>query len=466
LKNLQPVPGVRVPRIIVAGVTSGVGKTMVSVAIMHALYKKKGLKVQPFKVGPDFIDPSYHTLVTGRQSRNLDVWMMGKRGVKDCFANACQGADIATIEGVMGLFDGMSGKDNFASTAHVASLLDAPVILVVDAGKGARSIAAIALGFMHFDSKIKIAGVILNNIASEKHAGYIAEAFAGKIKAPIIGMIRRNSEIRMEERHLGLVPAPELHEAKKKMILDAAKCVSDQIDIDRIIDLCSSRSLPDAPSQVRPPTSRARIAVALDESFNFYYADNLDALRMQGAELVFFSPMHQPRLPENIQGMVLGGGFPEVLADRLEKNKQMIKSVQKAVQDGMPVYGECGGLMYLTRSISGYKGERKVRKMAGLIDADTFMTSRLTLNYTEAECDGSVFGKARLRGHEFHYSSIENVSGDCRFAYSMKKGKGVMDGKDGFVVNESGLAAYMHLHFAESKLPKRVVQACIRYSRR
>ncbi len=455
----------RVPRIIVAGVTSGVGKTTVSVAVMHALYKK-GLKVQPFKVGPDFIDPSYHTLVTDRQSRNLDVWMMGKKGVQECFANACQGADIAVIEGVMGLFDGMSGKDNFASTAHVASLLDAPVILVVDASKGARSIAAIVLGFMHFDSKIKIAGIILNNVASERHAGYIAEAFAGKIKAPIVGMIRRNSEIRMEERHLGLVPAPELHETKKKMILDAAKYVSDQIDINRIIDLCSSSPLPDVPLQAKPPVSRARIAVALDESFNFYYADNLDALRRHGAELVFFSPVQEPRLPENIQGIILGGGFPEVLADRLEKNKQMIKSVQKAVQDGMPIYGECGGLMYLTRSISGYKGEKKARKMAGLIDADTLMTSRLTLNYTEADCDGPVFGKTRLRGHEFHYSAIENVAGDCRFAYSMKKGKGVMDGKDGFIISESGLAAYMHLHFADSKLPKRMVQVCTRYSRR
>jgi cobyrinic acid a,c-diamide synthase len=459
------VAGVRVPRIIVAGVTSGVGKTTVSVAVMHALYKK-GLKVQPFKVGPDFIDPSYHTLVTNRQSRNLDVWMMGKKGVQDCFASACQGANIAVIEGVMGLFDGMSGKDNFASTAHVASLLDAPVILVVDAGKGARSIAAIVFGFMHFDSKIKIAGIILNNVASERHAGYIAEAFAGKIKAPIVGMIRRNSEIRMEERHLGLVPTPELHEAKKKMILDAAKYVSDQIDIDRIMDLCSSSPLPDAPLQAKPPANGARIAVALDESFNFYYADNLDALRRHGAELVFFSPVQEPRLPENIQGIILGGGFPEVLADRLEKNKQMIRSVQKAVQDGMPIYGECGGLMYLTRSISGYKGEKKARKMTGLIDADTLMTSRLTLNYTEAECDGPVFGKTRLRGHEFHYSAIENVAGDCRFAYSMKKGRGAMDGKDGFIVNESGLAAYMHLHFADSKLPKRMVQACTKYSRR
>jgi len=456
---------VQVARLVVAGATSGIGKTTVSVAIMHAL-RKKGLKVQPFKVGPDFIDPSYHNLVVARQSRNLDAWMMGRKGVQNCFANACKGADVAVIEGVMGLFDGMSGRDNFASTSHISKILDAPVILVVDAGKGARSIAAIALGFMHFDRKVRIAGIILNNVASERHAGYLAEAFANKIRAPIVGMIRRNSEIRMEERHLGLVPAPELQEARKKAILNAANSVSDQINIDKIIDLCNSSPLPDAPMQAAKPAAKARIAVALDESFNFYYTDNLDALRRHGAELVFFSPIQQPELPENVQGIMLGGGFPEVLADRLEKNKLMIKSIQKAVQDGMPIYGECGGLMYLTRSISGYKGEKKTRKMTGLIDADTLMTKNLTLNYTEAECNGPVFGSGSLRGHEFHYSAIENIGSDCRFAYSMKKGRGVVDDKDGFFVSESGLAAYMHLHFANSRLPVKLVQSCARYSRR
>jgi cobyrinic acid a,c-diamide synthase len=455
---------VQVPRIVVAGVTSGVGKTTVAVAIMHALCKK-GLKVQPFKVGPDFIDPSYHTFVTKRQSRNLDVWMMGKQGVLDCFASACQGADVAVIEGVMGLFDGMSGRDNFASTAHVARILDAPVVLVVDAGKGARSIAAIVLGFLRFDRQVRIAGIILNNVAGERHAGYIIEALAGKARVPVVGVVRRSSEIRMEERHLGLVPAPELHEEKRKAIMGGAKYVCDQIDVDRMLNLCGTGRLPDAPAR-RELAKKARIAVALDESFNFYYADNLDALKRSGAELVFFSPVHGQALPENIGGIILGGGFPEVLADRLEKNRPMIESVRRAVQDGMPVYGECGGLMYLTRSIRGYKGEKKARKMAALVDADTLMTSRLTLNYTEAQCSGPVFGRARLQGHEFHYSSIENVARDSRFAYSMKKGRGVTGDRDGFIVNGNGLAAYMHLHFADTKLPDRLVQACARYSRR
>jgi cobyrinic acid a,c-diamide synthase len=460
-----------VPRIVVAGVTSGVGKTTIAVAIMHAL-RKKGLVVQPFKVGPDFIDPSYHTLVTGRKSRNLDVWLMGRRGVIDCFNSACEGANVAVIEGVMGLFDGMSGKDNFASTAHMAKMLGAPIVLIVDAGKSARSIAAIALGFMHFDRSVRIAGIILNNVASDRHAGYLGDALAGdgKIKAPVLGMIRRNNEIRMEERHLGLVPAQELQKKKRKEVLGAARYVSEQIDVDSVLKACGAGTLPTAaassPAVEKAPKKRTTIAVALDESFNFYYADNLDALKRAGAKLVFFSPVNDAALPEGIDGIILGGGFPEVLADRLAENRSMTRSVAKAVNVGMPVYGECGGLMYLTRSISGYKGEKKVRRMAGLIDADTVMTSRLTLNYTEADCNGPVFGRTNLRGHEFHYSTIEGISKDSRFAYAMKKGKGVADGRDGFVLGEVGLAAYMHLHFANNVLAERLVRSCASYSRR
>jgi cobyrinic acid a,c-diamide synthase len=455
----------QIPRIVIAGVTSGVGKTSVAVAIMNAL-RRRGLRVQPFKVGPDFIDPSYHTSVTKRHSRNLDVWMMGRQGVLDCFASACRGADIAVIEGVMGLFDGTSGKTDYASTAHVAKILDAPVLLVVDASKGARSIAAIVLGFLHFDRKLRIVGVILNNVAGKRHAGYITEALAGIAKVPVIGVIPRNSEIKMEERHLGLVPAPELKETKRVLIIvRIAKHIAECLDIDKVLRSCSITTLPDAPSHAKVPT-RTRIAVALDESFNFYYIDNLDALRRSGAQLVFFSPVCDQRLPDGVHGIIIGGGFPEVLADRLEKNRSMIMSIRRAVEEGMPIYGECGGLMYLTRSISGYKGENKARKMAGIIEADTNMTSRLTLNYTEAECNGPLFGNTHMRGHEFHYSSIQNIAGDLQFAYLMKKGKGVTGNNDGFIINDSGIAAYMHLHFANSKLPKRLVLSCAKYSRR
>lgn len=453
-----------VPRIVIAGATSGVGKTTVATAIMHAL-KGRGRRVQPFKVGPDFIDPSYHTFVTGRQSRNLDVWLMGRKGVVESFQSSCKGADVAVIEGVMGLFDGVSGKDNFASTAHVAKILGAPVILVVDAAKAARSVAAMALGFTRFDRRLKMAGIIVNNIAGDRHAGYVADAIAGNIRAPILGIVRRNQQIKMEERHLGLVPAYELAKKKCKDIVSAARHVQDQLDIEKIIALCGSAPLP-RPAPQKQAAKIARIAVALDESFNFYYADNLDALRLAGAELVFFSPVSDRKLPTDIDGIMLGGGFPEVLADRLEKNRQMIASVTRAAGNGMPIYGECGGLMYLTRSIRGYRGEKRARKMAGLVDADTVMTSKLTLNYTEAECDGPVFGRVHLRGHEFHYSKIQNVANDSSFAYLLSKGLGVKDGRDGFFVGEGGLAAYMHLHFASGKLAERLVQSCARHARR
>jgi cobyrinic acid a,c-diamide synthase len=453
-----------VSRIVIAGVTSGVGKTTVAVGIMHGL-RQKGFRVQPFKVGPDFIDPSYHTLVTNRNSRNLDVWMMGRQGVLDCFASACKDADIAVVEGVMGLFDGLYGNSDFASTAHVAKILDAPIVLVVDASKGARSIAAIILGFLHFDRKLRIAAIILNNVAGQRHANYITDALAGVVKVPVVGVLSRNSEIKMEERHLGLVPALELKKTKNQVITRTARYIAECIDLDKVLSLCSITPLPDAPDHPKQ-RARVRIAIGLDESFNFYYTDNIIALKRSGAQLVFFSPVKEQKLPDGVHGLLLGGGFPEVLADMLEKNRSMVRSIRRAVHQGMPIYAECGGLMYLTRSISGYKGEKKARKMAGIIEADTLMTGRLTLNYTDAECNGSIFGKTHLRGHEFHYSSIENIAGDSRFAYSMKKGKGVTGNQDGFIINDNSLAAYMHLHFANRKLPERMVLSCVRFSRR
>ena len=454
----------QVSRVVVAGVTSGVGKTSVALGIMRGL-SKRGLRVQPFKVGPDFIDPSYHSMISNRKSRNLDVWMMGRKGVLECFASACQDADVAVIEGVMGLYDGVSGKNDFASTAHVAKILDAPIVLVVDASKGARSIAAIILGFLHFDRNLQIRAVILNKVAGERHAKYIIDALADKVKVPVIGVLYRNSKVQMQERHLGLVPALELKAAKNDMISRTARYISESLDLDRVLNLCSSTVLLDAQDSPQRP-AKARIAVALDESFNFYYADNLAALKRSGANLVFFSPVKDEKLPDDVHGLILGGGFPEVLADKLEGNRSMVRSIRRAVNEGMPIYGECGGLMYLTRSISRYRGERKVRKMAGIVDADTIMTGMLTLNYTDANCSASIFGNMHLRGHEFHYSSIENIASDSRFAYSMKKGNGITGKHDGFIINDNSLAAYMHLHFANRKLSDRIVLSSVKFSHR
>jgi len=461
-----------IPRIVIAGVTSGVGKTTIAAAVMYML-KRKGMQVQPFKVGPDFIDPSYHTYITGRQSRNLDTWMMSINGILECFDNASYGADIAVVEGVMGLFDGMSGRHDFASTAQIAKILDSPVILVIDAGKAARSIAAIAIGFLHFDRKIKIAGVILNNVAGDKHANFIIDAFADKVKVPIIGIVRRNNKISMPERHLGLIPAHELEERQRMSIIKSAKIIAEQINLDKIMDMARvQRNNYHLLQHVQQEKhihgdQKIKIAVAIDESFNFYYTDNFDALRKQNTQLVFFSPVNDNKLPENVCGIIIGGGFPEVLADKLEKNQAMIKSISKAAENGIPIYGECGGLMYLTRSIRGYKGdEGKRRKMVGLIEADTFISGKLTLNYTEANSNASIFGRmSKIRGHEFHYSMIENIANDSKFAYNMKKGNGIDNKKDGFIVYNS-MASYMHLHFADRRLPKRFVKTCVRYSRK
>ena len=454
-----------VRKIVIAGVTSGVGKSTIAAAIMYAL-KRKGFVVQPFKVGPDFIDPSYHTYVTGRQSRNLDIWMMRKSGVLQCFNSCCFDADFGVIEGAMGLFDGVSGKDDFGSTAHVARLLDSSIILVIDAAKAARSIAAIALGFIRFSKSLKIAGIILNNVAGQRHATFISDAFAGKIKVPIVGIIERNKKIRMEERHLGLIPTAALEDKKKRAIIRSAKYAAEQIDLDKIRDVWNEPSeVRNKQSTAHLSTGRLKVAVALDESFNFYYADNLDALRNQRVNLLFFSPVHDCTLPEDISGIIIGGGFPEVLSEKLSTNHSMKMSILKAAENGTPIYAECGGLMYLTRSIGEYElGRRstkrwKKKKMVGLIDADTFMTQKLTLNYTNANCNASPFSNmSNIRGHEFHYSRIRNIAGDAKFAYTMIRGNGVDGKKDGFKVHNC-LASYMHIHFADTRLPRQLVES-------
>lgn len=450
-------------RIVVAGTTSSVGKTSVSIALMNAL-REKGYKVQGFKVGPDYIDPSYHGVITGRLSRNLDPWLMGEKGLLESFHNASMDADFAVIEGVMGLFDGLSGASNFASTAHIARITKSPVILVIDAAKAARSVAAVALGFAKFDSHVRIAGLILNNVAGDKHAKYCTDAIRQKVKIPVVGTIKRNKNIALQERHLGLVPTEENKELEKKA-LGVARYMQEQIDVNKIISI--AKKTPQLRIKTRKIVKKAaaRIAVALDESFNFYYADNLDMLRALGAELVFFSPVKDDKLPD-ADGMYLGGGFPEVLAEKLESNSSMINAVKGAASSGMPIYAECGGLMYLSRSITEFDG--KEHSMVNLFDADTVMGKKLTLAYTDARIINSCLlasAGSRIRGHEFHYSKIENVSKDARFAYELKRGKGI-DGKmDGFVQYNT-LASYMHLHFANRSLAENFLLSCAKHGKR
>jgi len=453
-------------KIVIAGTASGVGKSTIAIAVMYAL-KKKGFVVQPFKVGPDFIDPSYHTFVTGRQSRNLDIWMMRNDGVLQGFKSSCLDAQVAVVEGAMGLFDGVSGKNDFGSTAHVAKLLNSPIILVIDVAKAARSIAATVLGFIGFSKSINIAGIILNNVGGERHATFIRDAIATKIKIPIVGSIVRNKEISMGERHLGLIPTAELQNRKKKAIIESIKYVSEQIDIDKLVQVFKLRHGHDVHNKQRTPQlskSNLTLAVALDESFNFYYVENFEALRRLKVNLSFFSPVHDRNLPDGVSGILLGGGFPEVLSEKLSRNHSMHLSIKTAAERGVPIYAECGGLMYLTRSISESesgqnRNKRKKNKMVGLIDADTCMSQKLTLNYTKANSHASFFSNiSNIRGHEFHYSGLENIATDSKFAYTMAIGNGIDGSKDGFIVHNS-LASYMHVHFADTRLPHLLVES-------
>jgi len=473
----------KTPGIVVAGITSGVGKTTISTAIMQGLLKR-GYNVQPFKIGPDFIDPSYHNMISKRRSRNLDVWLMGINGLKESYLKNSIDSDITVLEGVMGLYDGMSGKNNFASTAHVSRILDLPILLVVDAKKAARSLAAITLGFIKFERKIRIAGVILNNIASERHLRYIVEAFESKIKIPIVGKIFNDKKLIYYERHLGLIPRMELSATLQNSIVDNSKIVAEHLDFEMIIqiakrinyldkskfekfsmDLVKRKSRHQESKKLH--NSKVKILVALDKSFNFYYQDNLDMLHKR-AKIEFFSPLDDIGISEDTTGIILGGGFPEVIADKLQNNSSMRRSILDLAQKDIPIYAECGGLMYLTKTISGYKNNKKKYKMVGLFDADTLMTGKVTLGYTEAllNNDQTYLGRTRkVRGHEFHYSNVVINKNDLDLIYDLKKGKGIMDGRDGFYVHDC-IASYMHTHFMNSTFSDRFVERCVRYSRK
>jgi cobyrinic acid a,c-diamide synthase len=457
------------PSLIVAGTTSGVGKTTISLAIMHAFKNKKGLLVQPFKIGPDFIDPSYHKIITGKESRTLDAWFMGKHGVISTFANATKDVDIGIVEGVMGLFDGMSGRNDFASTAYIAKILDAPIILVVDAAKAARSIAAMIFGYLNFDKKLKIIGIILNNVSGPKHQKYLVEACRNSINVPVLGIVKRDKGLKMDERHLGLIPSDELEPSQRNKIVRLANKISEEIYYDKIISLINLRksNLTKPIDDKSKVPKLVKIAIALDNSFNFYYNENLSVLRNLGAEITYFSPIIDTSIPDGVSGIILGGGFPEVMADKLNSNQSMLKSIKKAGEQGIPVYGECGGLMYLTKSITGYKNSKKVFRMVGIVDATTKMTGRLTLNYTNADMNSTTFGNIKnMRGHEFHYSKIEDLPSDSKFAYSMKRGIGIDGGKHDGVLTHNVIASYMHLHFYDSRFPKRWIKKCIEFQRK
>jgi len=440
----------KVPRLVVAGATSGVGKTSITSAIIYGI-KKRGYNVQPFKVGPDYIDPSYLSSISKKNAKNLDVWLMGENELVQSFVKN-SASDISIIEGVMGYYDGFDGKTNYASTHHVASLLKAPTVLVLDASKAARSIAATALGFTKFHRNSRIVGIILNKIGSKKHERMCRQALTN-LKVPILGSILKNSES-MESRHLGLIPVKEQKSLQNK-IRKISREISDNLDIDKIVQIC--KNVPQLP-KVKPKKFKkpiATVAVALDSSFNFYYHDNLEALRREGARLKFFSPVSDKKIPA-CDLIYIGGGFPEVLGQSLERNTTMRKMIKKRAEEGTPIYAECGGLMYLTKSISF---DKKKYKMVGLFDAETQMTKKMTLNYTEGRIRSSclVSAPAKFRAHEFHYSKILNLPRDAKLVYDLKIGEGIAGKKDA-LSEYNTLASYCHLYFDSAKYAARMLE--------
>jgi cobyrinic acid a,c-diamide synthase len=437
-----------IPRIIIAGTHSGCGKTTIASGIMAAL-TERGKKVQPFKTGPDFIDPSHHTKICSRPSRNLDPFMMGEDGCIDTFIRATQGADIAVIEGVMGIYDGVDGTD-FASTAHVARILNAPVILVVDIKGMSRSVHALIRGFKDFDSSISFAGVILNHVGSARHRQMIE----GSLSLPSFGWIPKRDDIAIESRHLGLKMAHETGSMEK-----SGRIIEEFCDLDAIFASAQKNPvLSPQKKRVKPEKRRpvrATVGVALDDAFCFYYQDNLDRLQASGAELVFFSPLAD-RLPE-VDALYLGGGYPELHLPVLESSR-CTREMKSAVDAGMPVLGECGGLLYLTREI---RSDRLYR-LCGVLPAESEMTSRVqALGYVKGESIGErsfLLPLQSIRGHEFHYSRVL-PDRDAQFAFCLTRGKGIDSGKDG-LTSVNALGTYTHNYFSDTFAESFIDAAC------
>jgi cobyrinic acid a,c-diamide synthase len=432
----------------IAGTHSGVGKTTLTLGLMAAL-KHRGLAVQPFKCGPDYIDAGHHAKACGRTSRNLDSWMMGEEGVRESYARAVRNADAAVVEGVMGLFDGASANSPEGSTAHIAELLDLPVLLVIDARGMARSIAAMAQGYARFMPGLKFVGVIANNVAGERHARILRDALEAAGGPPLLGVLPREKHWVMPERHLGLI-SPTERGAGEEWFNDLSRGVEEHLDIERLLQSTLGRRPMDRPFQTDDRFD-VRLGIARDAAFHFYYEDNLDLLRSLGAELIKFSPLSDAGLPEDLDGVYIGGGFPEMFAQALEANLSMRRSIHDFAHSGGSIFAECGGFMYLCRSLTDTVG--KNWEMCGVFDAITEMHNRrVRLGYVQAATIASgLFGGAgtELRGHEFHWSSLVEKKDKWEPVFEVS-------GADGQNRRATGIrsgnlwASYIHVHFASN----------------
>jgi len=436
--------------ILITGDRSGSGKTSITLALAALLAKDQ--KVQTFKVGMDYIDPSYLTAVSGRPCRNLDSFALDRHQVRDIFRFGCKGADIALVEGVRGLYEGADALTDVGSTAAIAKDLDIPVVLVVSAQSITRSAAAIVKGFQLFDPKIRIAGIILNNIKGGSHKAKAVTAIEHYCNVPVIGAIPRMEEMQLAMRHLGLVPYREGSGRGDfdTRIATITNIIGQYIDLDQLRSLM--KEMPDSRNEPTLfdfiPTCDVKIGVALDEAFNFYYADLIDILATLGAVTVPFSPIHD-RLPD-ADGYIIGGGYPELFTSELESNDRMREAICEISRNGVPVYAECGGLMYLTERMHLKKGWQGVdtdvnAEMCGVFAGETRMPARRVVSYVEGTCDErSPFGSSPFRGHEFHYSEVV-LSPETRFAYRLTRGIGIFETKDGAVIDNT-LGSYTHLH--------------------
>jgi len=447
------------PRVlVVAGVASGVGKTTVTLGLLEA-FRRRGLTVQAFKVGPDFIDPGFHEIATGRPSYNLDGWMCGREHARSTVARRAHDADLAIVEGVMGCFDGLDGTSDDGSTAQVAKWLGAPVVLVIDAEAAARSVAAVVLGFEHFDAELEIGGVIANRVAGDTHARFVQSAIASRCRAVPVGAIPLDAVLTVPERHLGLVTAgegPLTADTRRRL----ADIVEHSVDLDGLWNMASPlrAALPGDDPCLGPP--RARIGVARDPAFCFYYRDNFALLEAAGAELVFWSPLADREMPR-VDGLYFGGGYPELHAQTLAANGPVREAVRAFAAGGGPIYAECGGLMYLADALEDLDGV--THAMVGLLPTTVRMQPRrLSLAYTEVTFTGPTpLGGAGMvaRGHEFHYSRIDPLPDAIARAYRLRPRHGE-ERAEGYVV-KGALMSYVHLHFASNpELADRFVAAC------
>jgi cobyrinic acid a,c-diamide synthase len=446
-----------IPRIVVAGTSSGAGKTSVACGLIAAL-RARGLVVQGFKVGPDYIDPSYHALASGRPGRNLDAFLSGPELIAPLARHGAAGADVAVIEGVMGLFDGASGRGELASTAHVAKLLRAPVLLVVDAASMARSAAAIVHGYRTFDPDVEIAGVVLNKVGSDHHVELLREAIE-PLGVPVVGALRRDERLAAPERHLGLVPAVE-REGRTRAAIDAlGEAVEAHVDLEGVLALARTAPQLNVPAWSPPGDvvdGRATIAIARGPAFSFHYEENLELLQAAGAQLAPFDPLSDEALPEGAGALLLAGGFPEIFAAQLSANAPLRDQVAAFARSGRPVLAECGGLLYLCEQLDGLP-------MCGTIAASARMAGRLSIGYREATavCESATWKAGQtVRGHEFHYSAVQPDDGGDVAAWTLAaRGR---TAREGFVAGGVH-ASYLHVHWAAfPDAARRLVEAATR----